>query len=234
MLDMKKSVVFMFAGILVVVAIVLLAIFASGGENDTGEVKLPDLTGIWRIVVYTNEKDVSIVEQEYMVFKDGVASDYRDGNEDPYASSEYEVEQNKLLLPDLSKEYRIEQRTDNYIQLYESQGVYMDLIRYPNEDMSELKVDSGALVGKWEIKYRRSQQPYAGDSLLFDENGMVSQFKAGADEAVSTSEYTQETGHLLVNGWGKEMVIYPLNNDTVILVELYTDMGFIWELQKES
>lgn len=70
--------------------------------------------------------------------------------------------------------------------------------------------------------------------MLFEENGNISQYKAGSEQAVATSQYIQEKGHLVVDGFNKDMIIYPVSNDTVILLELSADKGFIWELKKAN
>ena len=99
--------------------------------------------------------------------------------------------------------------------------------------MSTITVSSELITGKWNIIFRNTDQVYAGDYLSFD-NGTIGQYKAGAADAVATSDYEISNNHLIVNGWGKDMVLYPLNNETIIMVELTTDEGFIWELQKEN
>lgn len=51
-------------------------------------------------------------------------------------------------------------------------------------------------------------------------------------------ETNKEKGAALMekaaNGFGKDMIIYPVDSDTVILLELSGDRGFIWELNKAN
>lgn len=82
-----------------------------------------------------------------------------------------------------------------------------------------------------DIVYRNTDNVYSGDYLSL-ENGIIGQYHAGSDEAIASSDYEITDNHLIVDDWGKDMVIYPVTDDVVILVELTTDNGFIWELEK--
>ena len=229
---MKKKAPWIIGGAILVVAVVLLIVFALGGK-ETAPTKEINLEGTWKVAVYVTNQTVNIVDQEYMVFDKETVKDYRDGATEPFVSSKYTLNENDLSLSDISKNYTVDIRTDNYIRLYESENTYLELIRYQNSDMSTITVSSELITGKWNIIFRNTDQVYAGDYLSFD-NGTIGQYKAGAADAVATSDYEISNNHLIVNGWGKDMVLYPLNNETIIMVELTTDEGFIWELQKEN
>lgn len=229
---MKKKAPFIVCGVVILLVVVAMIVFIFSGSNDVA-VEPANIEGIWKVAVYVNNGAVSIIDNEYMVFDEESVSDYRDNTTEPYATSNYTIDSSlQLALPDISRNYSIEKYTENYIRLYESQSVYMELIRYGNMDMSPLDVDSTAFEGKWNIVYRNTANVYAGDYMIF-ENGIASHYSAGSSEPLAISSFSwQNDNHLLVDGWSKELVLYPLSNDTVIMVELATESGFIWEFQR--
>lgn len=231
---MKKKVYFIVGGVVIAIAITIMLVFAFGGNKEDANENQLKMDGTWKVVTYVKNSEVTIVENEFMIFNNGIANDYRNGEVAPYATSEYILENNKLILQDISRTYTIDQKTENYICLYEKQDVYMALIRYPNEDMTPVELKQDFLIGKWNIAYRNASQSYAGDYLLFEENGNISQYKAGSAKAAATAQYVQKNEHLVVDGFGKDMIIYPVDSDTVILLELSGDRGFIWELNKAN
>ena len=227
---MKKKLPWIVGGIVVIVGIIILAIFALGGKDAVPQ-NTVNIVGTWKVAAYVNNGSATIVDNEFMVFDNETAKDYRDDAQEPFVVSKYELKDLDITLTDINRLYSIEQHTDNYIRLYESDKVYMELIRWKNADMSVVTIDPDAITGKWEIVFRNTDQVYAGDCLQF-ENGTIGQVKAGASEAVASAPYEIKDGHLIVSGWGKDMVIYPLTDDTFLMVEIATDTGFIWELHR--
>ncbi len=226
---MKKKTLLIIGGAIALIAVIVLAIFAFSGEKEEAAMNI-NLEGTWKVAVYNNG-NMTIVDNEFMVFDEKTAKDYRGNNAEPFVSSNYTIDSNKLTLPDISKSYTIDRRTENYIRLYESQDTFLELIRYKNSDMSAIEVDPNLMSGKWDIVYRNTDKPYSG-SYLFFENGMIEQYQAGSNDPVASANYEIDDSHLVVDGWGKDMVIYQVNESTVVLVELASDKGFIWELQK--
>lgn len=229
---MKSKVPFIVCGVVVIIAIVAMVVFIFSGSNEVA-VEPVNIEGTWKVAVYVNNGTTSIIDNEYMVFDEENASDYRDNMTEPYVTSSYTIDSSLMLaLPDISRNYSIEKYTENYIRLYESQSVYMELIRYGNADISPLDIDPAAFEGKWNIVYRNTSNVYAGDYMVF-ENGTAAQYSAGASEPVATSSFSWQDGnHLVVDGWSKELVLYPLSDNTIIMVELATESGFIWEFQR--
>ena len=230
---MKKKIPLIICAVVVAAAVVAMVIFALGGK-DEAPVNEIDIKGTWKVAAYFSDGAPSIIDNEFMVFDDENASDYRDGAAEPFAVSTYTLDNAamELSLPGLSRKYTVEKLTDNYIRLYEHEGVYMELFRYMNDDMSPLSFDSASFEGKWNIIYRRTDKPYAGDYMVF-ENGTASQYSGGGADPVATSPYSWKDGNcLVVDKWAKELVIYPLSDTRVIMVELGTDTGFIWEFER--
>lgn len=231
---MKKKVLFIICGAVIASIIIAMIVFVLSGNNDM-TIEPISVEGTWKVVAYVNNGTISIVDNEYMVFDAENVSDYRNNTTEPFATSKFSIDSKMLMsLPDISRNYTVEKYTENYIRLYESQNVYMELIRYSNADMSPIDVDTSTFEGKWNIIYRNTSNVYAGDYMIF-ENGTASQYSIGSNDPVATSSYSwQNENHLVVDGWSKEMVLYPISNDAIIMVELATDIGFIWEFQRAN
>lgn len=231
---MKKKIAFIVCGVVVAIAIIAMLCFVISGKDDTKFVPL-NVEGTWKVAVYVNNDTASIIDNEYMVFDAENASDYRDDTTKPFATSKYDIDDNMSMnLPDISKRYTIKKYTENYIRLYESSDTYIELIRYYNIDMNPIDFDTNAFEGKWNIIYRNTSNVYAGDYMVFDDE-TASQYSGESNEPIATSTYSWQNGnHLLVDNWSKEMVVYPVSEDTVIMVELDTDKGFIWEFKKDN
>lgn len=233
---MKKKIIWIVCAIVIVAALAAMLIFALGGKsggNAGGSEAAPvDLSGTWKVAAYFNEGQPEIVDNEYMVFADGKAVDYRDGAE--YVSSAYSVDAaNELSLKDISRTYHLDSKTPNCISLYENPNTYIELIRYPNADMSALSFDAALLSGQWDIAYRRTDKSFDGDYLLF-EDGTISQFSASANSIVATADFEVQGNRLVVSAWGKDMVVYPLSDTVILMVELSENSGFIWEIHKAA
>lgn len=83
---MKKKVYIGAAIVIVAIAMIALMVFVFSGKP--AETSL-ELSGVWKVVKNVNEGSISIPQNEYMIFNDGEASDYRDGNPAPFAKSSY-------------------------------------------------------------------------------------------------------------------------------------------------
>lgn len=227
---MKKKLPFIIFGVVIAVVITAMVMFALSGRDDVSANPL-NVDGVWKVAVSVSTGSVSIVDNEYMIFNSDTASDYRDG--EVFVKSSYSLDSSlQMVLLDIGRKYSVTRYTDNYIRLYEGQDTYMDLIRYGDPSMGHLDFDTASFDGTWDITFRITDRIYAGDYMVF-EDGTASQYSGGALEPTATSGYSWQDGnHLLVDAWSKEMVAYPLSDSVVMLVELATDTGYIWELQR--
>ncbi len=208
-------------------AMIVFACFGCGSKNAE-ENKPIDLTGTWKVVAYDKNGSASIIDNEYMVFTAESAVDYRDGAE--YVTSTYTIDgSGNLRLKDISREYVVSKLTENYICLYENKTDSIRLIRYAKADMSPLDIHTERITGKWDIVYRNTDKAYQGDYLQFD-NGTISQFVASQNKIAASASYIWEGSHLVVADWNKDMVMYPVSDKVIILVEIASDTGFVWEL----
>ena len=230
--SMKKNMIYILCGVLIVAALAAMLIFVFSGDNSP-EQPTVDLKGTWKVVAYVQNETVSIVDKEFMVFDDTSVNDYRDQADTPFATSQYSLDEALLLkLPDINRQYKVVKHTDNYICLYENETTYLELIRFASVDMSPAAPDPSVIEGKWEIKYRNTSTPYAGDTLLF-ENGTLSHYKSGSTTPAATSSYEwTEEGQLNIVLWSKNMKVYQMADGNIVMFELATDTGFVWELKK--
>lgn len=227
---MKKKLPIIISGVVIVVVITAMIIFAFSGRDDVSA-DLPNVEGVWKVAVSVSSGNVSVIDTEYMIFSNDTASDYRDG--EIFVESSFSLDGGlQLELPDIGRKYSVTHYTDNYIRLYEGQDTYIDLIRYGNPGMGSIDFDTVSFDGTWDIAFRMTDRVYAGDYMVF-ENGTASQYSSGASEPTATSSYSWQDGnHLLVDVWFKEMVAYPISDNVVMMVELTPDTGCIWELHR--
>ena len=136
----KKTAMIVAASVFVLVAIAALLIFVFSGDPKA-DMKTVELNGTWKVAAYFSNGTHTLPESEYITFTDDCATAYKDGA--TIATGTYSfADGTNLELNDISRKYKVERRTDNYIRLYESTHVYMELIRYPNDDLSASSVNT--------------------------------------------------------------------------------------------
>ena len=131
---MKKKVCVGVAIAIVAVALIALIIFVFSGKS--AETSL-ELNGVWKVAKNVTDGSISIPQNEYMIFSNGEASDFRDGNAAPFAKSSYRISGDVLELPDISRTYHIAQKTEQYISLYTADDTYISLVLADYRDNSE-------------------------------------------------------------------------------------------------
>lgn len=227
---MKKKVAIGFSSVFIIVAFIAMLTFVLSGDS-TEEEQTIDFVGTWQVISYVDEKNVSLIENEFMVFDSDMVEDYREGKEQAYASSKYEFGSDSTIkFPDISREYLYKVISDDIVCFYEKADTYMILIRYPNEDRTPLKLEQSILTGRWKVTYRQMEGGIIDQELEFG-NDTIADYRNGASEPASSSSYFwNESGHLIAEAWDKKMAFYPLDKNKVVLLEL--DTGFVWELQK--
>lgn len=226
---MKKKLIYVIVGVILVAVIVALLVFAFSGDNTSGSKKV-DINGTWRVVTCVKNGTATLIDNEFMIFTDDRANSYRDGNAEPYASSSYSIDDAMTLdLPDLSRKYTIDRRSDNHIRLYENGEVYMYLIRYPNEDMSEVTMDTAIVAGKWDVVYRDTDKPISDEYLIF-ENSKMYDYRGDDVNPAATMDYVWYGKQIVISTIDKTMVLHCISDTEIAFIE--TDTGFIWELKK--
>lgn len=230
----KKNLLFIAGGIFIAVALAAMLLFVfSGDENGESEAVSIKLDGAWKVVAYIQAGTTNIPEQEYFVFSGDTANAYRNDKANPYATSTYTFTAGtypnwELNLPDISRKYTVSVVTDNYIRLYENSSVYMELIRYANNDLSDLDFTEDVVVGKWNVVYRNTSEVIADEILNFND-GILDDYRNGGSEPVaSVPYYWDENGYICVDALNAKMRCYPLSDEVIIFVEAGT--GYVWEL----
>lgn len=226
---MKKRMVYVVCTIILIAVVSGLILFALSGDN-TSKSENVNVEGTWKVVTYVNNGAATLVENEYMVFSDGCANAYREGNEEPYASSKYTIDASLLMnLPDISRKYTIDSKSLNHMRLYENANSYMYLIRYPNKDMSDIEVDASLIYGRWDIVYRDSDTNYSDEYLIF-ENGKMYDYHGENQEPTATMEYVWNENQIVISTINKTMTLHIISDTEIAFIE--NDTGYIWELKK--
>lgn len=225
----KKSIIISIVSAFLLAAIVSLLIFVFVGKPSES-MKTINLNGTWKIAAYFSNGVPSLPENEYMIFTNDSATAHRNGT--TVATSKYLITGGTSLeLLDISRQYTIDRRTDNYIRLYENASVYMELIRYPNDDLSESHVNAEKLYDNWKVSYRNTDTPME-EILVFTET-KIEDYRNGSSEPAAISEYTWTTKNcLLAEKWGIEFKLIQFSDNTIFFIE--TQSGLIWELSRIS
>lgn len=225
---MKRKSVYLICGIILVAAIAALLAFVFSGGDTTENGKF-DIAGTWRVVTYVKGGTATLIDNEFIVFADGQVKDYRDGGAEPYVSSSYSVDSAMTLeMPEISKKYTVDKRSDNHIRLYESAEIYMYLIRYPNADMSKVTIDPAIVTGKWNVVYRDIDRPIPNEYLVF-ENGQMHDYRESAETPAATMDYVWNGNQIVIDAINKTMTLHIISSTEIAFIE--TDTGFIWELE---
>ncbi|MBQ2883281.1 MAG: hypothetical protein IJE43_05855 [Alphaproteobacteria bacterium] len=237
---MKKNVLLIIGGIFVVVTLIAMLLFIFFGNTPVLEQNAEniELEGTWKVVVSVEAGNNYLMDDEYIVFADDTANIYRDGASTPYATSKFELtsgatySEHVMMLRDISCKYTVSVVTDNYIRLYESKDVYMELIRYAHEDKSELIFEETMLWGKWDVVYRNTAEVITNEQLEFVD-GELRDYRNGATDPIITTSYTCENGnHLIIDALNTEIMCIPLSEDVIFFIEISTNC--IWEIHKVS
>lgn len=224
---MKKQSVAICLSAFIIIALVGMITFvfwSSPSKSDT----TVDVTGTWKVAAYFSEGNHTLADNEFIVFTESNASLYREGS--VAAVSVYTISDGaKLTLPELSKEYTVERLTDNYIRLCAAKGVYTDLIRYPNDDLSEAPVDLAMVPGTWSVVYRTIDVPVE-ELLVFTET-TIEDYRNGSPEPSDCSTYSWvDKNCLLAEKWGLEIEILQLSANDMFCIE--TQTGLVWDLHR--
>ena len=223
---MKKKVIIGVAAAVVVIAIAALLVFVFSGKNGENTF---NLSGIWKVVTNVNDGVVSIPQNEYMVFNEGEASDYRDGSTEPYVTSSYKITGEVLELPDISRTYHIAQQTEGYISLYTNDNTFMTLVKAENESILNDSFDSQSISGKWNVTYRPTDKPIVNEYLVFDDV-MLADYRDNAEEPTIEAEYEWNDNIIKAPALDIEMMGARVATNKIVLIDI--NEGYVWLLTK--
>ena len=227
---MKKKVMIAVATAVVVVAIAAIMVFVFSGEEGEPKVAI-ELDGTWKVAANVVEGSVSIPQNEYMVFSNGEARDYRDGNADPYVKSTYKISGDVLELPDISRTYHIAQKTEQYISLYTSDNTYMTLVKADNESVLSETFSPDTVTGKWNVTYRPTDKPIINEYLIFG-NNTLADYRDNVETPAIEADYEWNGNVIKAPALGIEMMAAIVGSDRIILVD--ANEGYVWLLTKAT
>lgn len=224
----KKSIMIIVVSALVCITIAALLIFVFSGESNDN-VKTIELNGTWKVVAHFTNETPQLSENEYVTFTDDRAVARKDGA--TIADSAYTLTGGrKLELSDISRQYTLERRTDNYIRLYETESTYMDLVRYPNDDLSVSPIDKSKLYYKWKVAYRNTAELIVNEIIAFAED-KIEDYRNNSVDPVAVSNYTwSQSDCIFAETWKVEYRLILFSDDVIFFVE--TQSGFVWELNR--
>lgn len=225
---MKKKIVIGVGIAMVVITIAALMVFVFSGKNEENTF---DLSGVWKVATNINDGVVSIPQNEYMVFTEGKACDYRDGNADPYVKSSYKVSGDVLELPDISRTYHVARHTEEYISLYTNDNTFITLVRAENEAILNDNFDSQSISGKWNVTYRPTDKPIVNEYLIFND-GVLADYRDNSDQPAIEAEYEWDGNIIKAPALGIEMMGSRVADNRIILIDI--NEGYVWLLTKSE
>lgn len=227
---MKKNIIIILSALFVVAALAVSCVFVFSGAGEKPKAKIPDLTGTWEIVAASTNDQLDFVQNQYIVFDSSTASLYREDLTEPSARSSYSVDGAlNLRMPDVSREYVLESRSDMFIRLYESEAVYNLLVR-TGDDFTRQPLTLDFFEGKWDVAVK-GDQAGNGDQLVFS-GSELEYFKGGSTEPYASAQVTlSETGELTASSLGLTLKCYRIDGNTAVMVE---DTGTTWHICRIS
>lgn len=225
---MKKKIMIGVATVTVVVVIAALIVFVIMGQNKETANKI-ELEGIWKVATNVVEGTVGVPENEYMVFDDEEAFDYRDGNSEPYAKSSYKMSGDVLEFLDISRTYHVSEQTEQCVSLYSDKNTFMTLVKADNETVLCEDFSSELVTGKWDITYRPTDEPIENEYIVFDA-GSLANYRNSSEEPVIEATYEWDGDVIKSSALGIEMKAANVGTDRIVLIDI--SKGYVWLLTK--
>lgn len=225
---MKKR-VFYVGLALVLAAYCALTTFAFAQSAEEAAAEPITVEGAWQAVAYVAKDQVSLIDQETMVFTADEAADYRGGAEEPYVRSAYTIADNKLTLSDINVSYMLDALSGNILCLYSTPDTHTVLVRVA-EDAQESGFAQELLAGDWDVVYRPGIEQLNGEILSFDDENL-SDYRNGDTNPAAVVPYEwDENGNLVVPKLAKVFRMAALDDGTIYFIE--SDTGYAWELHR--
>lgn len=230
---MKKNLIYIICGVVVVALLAAMLIFIFSGDDSSsqGENAAVNFEGTWEVAAVVQNETPTFVDKEFMVFTADKAESFKDGKTEAFASSAYEISANKLVLPDISREYIIDKKSDNIIRLYETTDKYLLLIKYPNSDMTDVEIKEDAIIGKWNVKYKSAyDQQYVKEELVFTSDKLELYREGSSEPAVSAPYVWQDGIYIFAEALGTNFEYHFISENKMIFID--TKSMAVWELDR--
>ena len=216
---MKRKILFGLGGLFIVAVLTSVLVFVIGCDTPEPEEKFA-IDGIW--AVYKNGD--YLIENEFMVFDNGIVYDYRDGNEEPFITSSYAYEDGKLNLSEINKQFSVRIVSDCNVYLIEPNTNEWKLVRVADlgEDIPEFTKEK--LQGEYQL-LSVAGEAKEEEYLTFTQDKFTD---------VRNGEQYLESKYEIVDG--RYLKVTDLNmefyafkyKDTLLLVQ--KEVGYVWEL----
>lgn len=215
---MRKRRLIIAGGILIVVVITATIYFILNTESTLAPTV--DLNGTWCVYQYAENRQ----EDEFIVFQDGMAADYRGENEELHIKSAYTYNDGKLVLTDVEKEFIVRVISENNIIMLEPDGREWKMIKVANGDRNIANLTVASIVGKYNV-VRVAGSERTNEMMIFTDTS----FKniRNGNEFMSC-EYELVSSQLMkVEEISKEYIAYK-NGDVLLLIDKAD--WYVWEL----
>lgn len=204
--------------VIIITAIVVGIIFVFYGREKNTSVNHIDLTGTWVLF----QKGDSSIDNELLVFDGNQAIDYRNNKE--FATSKY-TSDSTLKMPDISKEFVVTIKSDNYVVLTESNTIEWKLARVSNgvSDIPEITIED--IVGEYDVVLVAGEKR-TGETMNFSQDSL-SDIRNGR-EYLSCKYSLDGANHLLrAEEINKEFRVFNFGKNVILI-----DCGerYVWEL----
>lgn len=212
---MKKQILFLLGGALIVAALVGIGWFLV--TSPAPAVQDAEITGTWK-VCKENGRDVA---QEYMIFSpDSQVRDLREGKE--YLASDYTVRGNRLSVTAMQTSFEISMLSRRQMILTGSDGSRRELMQVDGTDCAP-----DTLAGVWRVTMQAGKA-VTGETITFEEKTLTD--RRDGKEYLK-SGYTYQKGVLTLQQGNMAFDVFTCG-EALMLWE--REGGYVWELIREE
>lgn len=216
---------------IIAVVCVAVIVFIGGVLFKTSGVGTGNQTssyeGTWKVATVNSE----IKENAYFVISETDVKIYSGDVSEPLLTSKYEInKEGKIKLTDSDMQFRVGMLTINNVVFVEekTEDVYV-LFKYEGEMNVPLEIDTSVVEGEWNVIIHGGS--LASEETMSFENGKFVDVLNGDVYFEGSYSWTEEK-NLSIDGAGLLYKVYPVSDDTLMLLDL--NDGYVWELQKAA
>ncbi|MBR5094508.1 MAG: hypothetical protein IK095_05390 [Oscillospiraceae bacterium] len=220
---MKKKILIGAVALAVLAALIVLIVFATGGEK-TPE-KTIDLEGTWMICSSVDAGTTTISDTQFAVFTGDQVTLYQDGQQ--FFTGAWSIDKSQhIQIPGMDRSYAVNVADPHNVTFYTTDTTFLNLIKVGDTARSFGLADPAELEGTWHIDHRSTDK--AVDEVLRFENGTVSLFRNGEETASATGSYQiDDAGRLHAD---LSPSAFDMLHEGDILYLTDRDTGYVWVL----